>query len=132
VEHQRERPRRTGRLDRVLLLAAGAEGQRRAQRGGDREQSLHRVLPPGGLCAHGTSSRSASVSRPNSRIANADRMMTAAKARAVSSWGMAVWMRWPRPDDEPAYSAKTAPITATTMPTFAPLNSPGSAAGSST
>ena len=40
-------------------------------------------------------------------------------------------MRWPRPSLEPAYSAKTAPMTATATAILAPLSAAGRAAGAS-
>ena len=61
-----------------------------------------------------------------------DRITTAAYARAVSNCGIDSSNRKPRPELAPDCSAKTAPITATMTAILAPVNTLGSAAGSST
>ena len=50
----------------------------------------------------------------------------------MSSCGSDTSNRYPSPEFDPACSANTAPITATATAIFAPVNTPGSAAGSST
>src|SRR5215213_6297 len=62
-------------------------------------------------------------------MASAISSAVAAKARAVSSWPLAVSSRWPSPASDPAHSAKTAPITATAAATRTPVNAAGSALG---
>ena len=53
-------------------------------------------------------------------------------ARAVSNCGSACRMRWPSPFSEPAHSARIAAMPANARLSFAPVMSPGSAAGAST
>ena len=65
--------------------------------------------------------RSSAASSANSAIASADSTTTAANVRAVWSWAEASWIRWPRPELEPAHSPNTAPITATATAILAPL-----------
>src|ERR1700722_2150034 len=65
-------------------------------------------------------------------MAKTDMSPTAATVRAGSSWGSETTIRYPSPELDPFHSAKTAPITDTATAIFAPVNTPGSAAGSST
>ncbi len=112
----------------VGSLRSPHAGQRRDGRE-ERDGEEHAAVSS--AAAQGTSRRSAAASRQKRATANAARMTTAAYARAVSSWGIACRMRWPRPVLDPAYSANTAPMTATATAIFAPLSAAGSAAGSS-
>src|SRR4051794_9757890 len=142
VERQAERLRRPGAGRLRLLPAARGDGRRADRKGhGGRSNALRTYLDHQASSfqwllvwagPHQATRRSSTASSPNRRIASADSTTTAAKVRAVWSCAEACWIRWPRPELDPAHSPKTAPITATATAIFAPLKKYGRAVGAST
>ena len=137
VEHQRDRWARGARPWSSLLLAAGGERSATADGAAAQDGAAERRVTgrgPFGGWAHGASRRSASASSGEERDGEHgeqdDDGGVGARGLELRDRLHASGGRGPR--SEPAYSAKTAPITAIATAIFAPVSAAGSAAGAST